>query len=125
MIVILGALLLFDIYKGETNPNQLIFTYTIMFFALIIVWIIVHKRAPKFGSELIQQYYFRVSDLGIEKIGPKGKLVDFNFSQITSFRFNKRGLLLESSKRKLLLPNGLEDFDELCHLISEKVKLKN
>ncbi|WP_421750293.1 hypothetical protein [Croceimicrobium sp.] len=124
MIMILGALLLIDIYKGDTNPDELFFTHTIMFFTLIIVWILVYKNAHKYGSRLMQQYYFSVSDTGIEKIGPKGKMESMNFAQISSISIHKKGLLLESSKSKLLLPNGLEGFDELCNLISEKRSFK-
>lgn len=121
LIAILGGLYIANTRNGAVtfeNPLVLILTIATSFIALGIGLFIGIKN----GTKTLIKHSYRISDKGIEWTNPTGRLVSIDFNEVDMHRALKRGLFIRAKKQSVLIPSGLDQYDELSALILKKMK---
>ncbi len=121
IIAMIGGLFIADIQNGgKIFDDKLVIVITCI--VAIIAGTIGLFIGIKNGTKALMQNKYILTDNYIERLAPSGKIVRIEFSKIDKYQVLKKGLLIKSSSEKILVPSGLEKFDELSTSISEKLK---
>lgn len=121
VIATIGGLYIADIQNGDhifSNKIVVITTFVIFIIAGSIGLLIGIKN----GTKALMQNKYILTDNYIERFTPSGKIVRLEFSKIDKYQVSKKGLLIKSSSEKILVPSGLDQFDELSTSVLEKLR---
>jgi hypothetical protein len=121
LIAVLGGLYIANSQNGGAifeNSLVLILTLSLSAVAVTIGLLIGIKN----GAKTLMQNTYRISENGIERATPSGKSVNIDFDKIDLHKSLKKGLFIKAQNQKILIPAGLDGYDEITNLILEKVK---
>jgi hypothetical protein len=104
-----------EIFK---NLTQLI----ILSFGLIGITTYGLIRGMKKGTKTLMLNKYILTETGIERHTPASKIIQIDFDKISSHHLLTKGLLLKSTNTKILIPSGLDNFEELSSNIIARLK---
>lgn len=105
---------------GETFSNKWVLIISVI--TVFIAGAIGLFLGIKSGAKTLVKNKFILTDTYIERHTPSGKIVRIEFTEIVKHQVFKSGLLIKSLSDKILIPAGLDEFDELSSLILKKIK---
>lgn len=76
----------------------------------------------KNGTKTLLANVYRLSDESIERIGPNGNSTIINLSDIKTHKSIKKGLFLKDQNSKILIPVGIEGFENISGTILATLK---
>lgn len=76
----------------------------------------------KVGTKTLMQNTYHITETGIERTTPAGKTISIDFDKIDLYKSLKKGFFIKSRNQKILIPIGLDSYDEITNLILDKVK---
>jgi hypothetical protein len=76
----------------------------------------------KKGVKALMLNKYIISDAYIDRYTPSGDFIRLEFSKIDKHQVIKKGLLLKASTKKILIPSGLDNYDEISKVILDKLK---
>lgn len=121
LIAVLGGLYIANSQNGGAifgDSLVLIPTLSICAVAVTIGLVIGFKN----GTKTLMQNIYRISDKGIERTTPSGKSVSMDFDKIDLHKSMKKGLFIKAQNQKILIPSGLDKYNDISNSVLEKVK---
>lgn len=121
LIAVIGGFYIANFQNGGAifgDSIVLILTLSISAVAVTIGLLIGIKN----GTKTLMQNIYRITDTGIERTTPSGKSVNIDFDKIDLHKSMKKGLFIKAQNQKILIPSGLDDYNDISNLVLEKVK---
>ncbi len=119
-IMVIIPIVVLYVKKGEesffSNANILTMALFLIFIGISIIFSI------RFNSKMFLKNEFNLYDDRIERVTPSGKTISFKFANINECKVLNNGLLLAVNKQKMLVPNGIDGYDELSKTLLIKIK---
>ncbi len=123
--IILVALLGGFFIANSQNGGMIFGNFLVLTFVIIISGIAVSIGlifGIKNGTKMLMQNNYKLTEIGIERTTPSGKIVNIYFDKVDNYKSFKKGLFIKAKNQKILIPAGLDKFDELSELILERLK---
>ena len=105
---------------GAIFSDSLVLTLTLSISAVAVT--IGFLIGIKTGTKTLMQNIYRISETGIERTTSSGKSVSIDFDKIDLHKSMKKGLFIKAQNQKILIPSGLDNYNDISNLILEKVK---
>jgi hypothetical protein len=121
LIAFLGGFYIANSQNGGTIfGDSLVLILTVSFSAVAAaIGLLV---GIKNGTKTLMQNVYRITETGIERNTPSGQSVKIDFDKIDLHKTLKKGLFIKAQNQKILIPTGLDSYDEISKLILEKIK---
>jgi len=101
----------------ENRDLQFIFLGCILF-----IFIAGFIKAKKTVTQIMLQTKFIIDDGTIEKSIPNGENIKILFKEVRNYSNSKKGILLKTAKKQLLIPAVLTNFDELESILKSTIQ---
>ncbi len=121
LIAVIGGFYIANYQSGGTIFSDSLVLILTLLFSLVAVTIGL-LIGIKNGTKTLMQNIYRISEAGIERTTPSGKIVSIAFDKIDLHKSMKKGLFIKAQNQKILIPSGLDNYNDISNLIVEKVK---
>jgi len=122
VIISIAAAIYISDYQSGGRVFKNLTTLIIICIVLIGVTSFGLIRGVKNGAKTLMLNKYILTDTGIERHTPAGKIVELDFDKISSHHVSTKGLLLKSFNTKILVPAGLNNFEELSSYVIARLK---
>ena len=106
--------------KGMVFGNSFVLILTLSIGAIAVALGLL--LGIKNGTKTLMKNIYRITETGIERTTPSGKSLKIDFDKIDLHKSMKKGLLIKGQNQQILIPAGLDGYDEISDLILNKVK---
>ena len=104
---------------GENSHDLLVYPLLLVMLVILVggSLFLGYKLGMKRGIKNALLETFTITETSVERKSATGNKTNIEFSQITKHQTSKFGLLIQSGRKRLLIPSFIDGYDELSALI--------